>query len=197
MTSAQNPHPRHFRVPHVPQLSLAAVALLLLAGCSAAAQPVQLSSTPVTQATPMFASDEEALAAAELAFSNYMEVGDQIARDGGASPERLKTLVSQDLYEQEVISLKFYEDGKFHAVGSSGFDSWAVQAIEVGEELTNVEVYVCLRFSDLRILDLAGNDVTSNSRNPDFPMVVKLNASATINRFIVSSTNVWTGTNFC
>lgn len=177
--------------------ALAALALMGLAGCSTFAEPALPQETLVVEATPMFASDEEALAAAELAFANYLEVGDQVARDGGRKPERLKALVSNELYSQELEGLIFFRGGALHATGSSSYDSWAVQSLESTEGRTSIDAYACVRFSDLRILNDVGGDVTPASRDNNLPMIIGLETVSGSREFIVETSNVWTGANFC
>src|SRR5690606_919779 len=72
---------------------------LVLAGCT---QPDPMPTPPPTpSAAPVFASDEEALAAAEEAYGKYLETVDAILADGGSNAERLKPLVTSALFEHE------------------------------------------------------------------------------------------------
>lgn len=189
---------RHIRTHSGATLFIcAALTTLALTGCASTATVAPPTATPAVEATPMFASDEEALATAETAFVDYLEIGDQIARDGGANPERLKKLVSQELYGQEIASLDFYGNGRLHAAGSTSHDSWTLQSLKIGNVVTSMTAYVCLRFSKLRILDGVGTDVTPVSRDADLPMLVELESPLGAERFVVDSMNVWTGSNFC
>ncbi len=62
-------------------IALVALAVLLLSGCL----PPQTTVTPTPEATaaPVFASDEEALAAATAAYAAYLAMSDQIFAEGG------------------------------------------------------------------------------------------------------------------
>ena len=60
---------------------------LALAACSTGGTP--LPPAPSPSVTPVFASDEEALAAAKDAYTAYLKVSDQILVDGGANPDRI------------------------------------------------------------------------------------------------------------
>ena len=60
---------------------------LVLAGCAPDVPAIQVPPTPTV--TPLFASDEEALAAAEEAYAAYLAMSDEITSDGGERPERI------------------------------------------------------------------------------------------------------------
>jgi hypothetical protein len=197
MTLPETHNPRRTRLAVV---GFAALTLLFLAGCSNAVEPgtsVFSREAITAEATPMFASDEDAAAAAERDYSHFLEIGDQIARDGGANSERLKTLVSPELLVAEVSALDFYKSGNLHAIGFTRSDSWSLQWAHIGNLETSLEAYVCLRLDGLRIIDSVDSDVTPLSRSPKLPMVVELYKEKEADRFIVLSTNVWTGSNFC
>ena len=66
---------------------LTVAVLFALAGC--VPSDSQPSAAPSPSATPVFASDAEALAAAEKAYAAYLKVSDEIANDGGKDPDRI------------------------------------------------------------------------------------------------------------
>ena len=75
--------------------ALAAVTLLAVSGCTGApgATPAPTSSAA---ANPIFATDEEALAAAEAAYEKYSEASALVAGDGGVNPDRVDAAVSPE-----------------------------------------------------------------------------------------------------
>jgi hypothetical protein len=145
----------------------------------------------------MFSSDDEALAAAEAAYGNYVAISDQIARDGGANPERLENFVTAGLLEKGQSDFDFYRDGRLRATGSTGFDSFRAQTIQRDPDQTAIEAYVCLRLANLRIVDANESDVTPVDRENNLPLVVRLLATGPGAKFVVSAGEVWTGKNFC
>lgn len=162
---------------------------LALAGCSTqepAAQP-----TTSTELMPLFASDEEALAAAEAAYTNYLQVSDQIARDGGANPERLKGLVSQGLLESQFDTYREVTAKKVKALGASTFFNFKLQQTSAN----NVSNYVCLDVSGIRVVDSSGVDVTPIDRPNLLPLSLNWNVKGS--QLILDSSEVWTGENFC
>jgi hypothetical protein len=72
---------------------------LLAASLGACTWPASIPPPPppATEA-PLFATDEEALEAATAAYAEFLAVSGQILREGGSDPERLKPLVSDEVY---------------------------------------------------------------------------------------------------
>ncbi|MBK5239106.1 MAG: hypothetical protein JJE28_08380 [Actinomycetales bacterium] len=194
MTPTQKHIPARSRVA---VLCLATLAVFVLAGCSNIAQPAPPQASLVVEATPMFASDEEALAAAEAAYRNYIDVSDQIARDGGAGLERVKSFVTRNVFSQDREASALYTSGNLHASGSTGVDSFRAQTLRITDSESILDAYVCLRFDTLRILDISENDVTPSTRSNNLPLVIKLVATEPTSDFLLSASEVWTGTNFC
>ena len=164
---------------------------LALAGCSAQ-QPVPQQNSVSVEEKPLFASDEEALAAAQAAYANYLEVSDQIARDGGANPERLNGLVTSVQYSSELENYRSYSQAGLHASGTSTFDSFHIS----NPDLENFSAYVCVDVSSSRVIDFSGKDVTGVGRADRWPLVVSFSFDGNGNA-LISGNETWTGTNFC
>ena len=175
----------------VKALILVPLVAVALTSCAAQVTPAPASTEAVTE-KPLFATDEEALAAAQAAYANYLEVSDQIARDGGANPERLKGLVSSDLYLNEVQGFEELANSGFVAKGTSTFDELHVQ--EISHKY--MTAYLCVDHSNINIFDDAGQDVTSSSRIDRYPLVVTF-ASSSSGALIVNSSDSWSGQNYC
>jgi hypothetical protein len=145
----------------------------------------------------LFSSDEEALAAAEAAYANYLRVSDQIARDGGANPERLKGLVSEDLFLNSSDFAQQIREKGLLTIGQSEFKNFHLQKRLLTSESEEITTYLCLNVGDVRILDLAGGDVTPADRQDVLPMVISFSATKSSPNLIIESSDVWAGTNFC
>lgn len=145
----------------------------------------------------MFASDEEALAAAEAAYRNYIAVSDQIAIDGGVGAARLADTVTPEQFETGRADFQFYLQGGLRGSGRTELDSFRAQEIRQEPGRVDVDAYVCLRLANARVIDLAQNDVTSPNRENNLPLVVHLTASGPGSVFLFNGGDVWTGTNFC
>jgi hypothetical protein len=181
-------------------LAVTSITVLALAGCSgteaSGAPTSEISSTPNAEPTPMFASDDEALAAAELAYRNYIAVSDEIARDGGAGVERLRPFVSSKLFRQQEQEYGDVLAKGLRAKGSSSFDSFRLESYDTRAEI--IRVYVCIRVSNIRVVNEDGLDVTPADRSNDLPLqVVFVDDSVSETFLLISQSEVWTGTNFC
>jgi len=164
--------------------------VIALAGCSTQ-QPSEESTTAAAQEQPLFSSDEEALAAAQAAYANYLEVSDQIARDGGANPERLKGLVSDELFEEQKSGYDDVKMNRLNAQGNSFFDNFYIQS-RSAESITN---YVCLRLSEIKVFNDSGLDVTPVGRDDNLPLELEWNLDR--GKLVLQKSEVWTGQNFC
>ena len=173
-------------------IALAGALLVSVTGCAAAPTASPAGSAAPSATTPLFASDAEALAAATAAYSKYLEVSDQIARDGGANPERLKPYVSASLFQNEVATYTDVAARGLHATGATTFDTLHIQAVTAN----SVQVYACARADRIRVMNSAGVDVTPSDRASVVPLsLVWTQGDGT--KLILDSSDRWTGVNFC
>ncbi|MFT4284557.1 MAG: hypothetical protein QM598_06970 [Protaetiibacter sp.] len=141
------------------------LAALLLGGCTT---PDPTPTPPhTTDAAPVFASDEEALAAAEEAYGKYIATVDAILNDGGASPERLEPLVSAEIYANEVTGFAEIAENGWRGKGATQANL-SLQKYDKSE-LTS---YVCEDISGTDILDGDGKSVVKPNRQTLLPYVV-------------------------
>ena len=169
--------------------------VLLLAGC--VPQQVDDPIEPAPSATPMFESEDEALAAAVAAYEAYLKVSDEIAADGGANPERLQEVASPALVEQEVAGFEEFAASGFRAIGETVvlnpvLQQWEANPLE-GQE--SIWMYVCSDVSGVDVVDADGVSVVSPERPPRSSLQVGLTLDA--GRLLVSSKDVWTSDDIC
>jgi hypothetical protein len=163
---------------------------IALAGC-AAQQPMPQQSSIADEQKPLFASDEEALAAAQAAYANYLEVSDQIARDGGANPERLESLVSKELFQESNEVFSTYAKNFIKVEGSTTFDSLHIAEVSP----RSAKFYVCLDVSRTKVLSADDFDITPQERQNRLPIVFEIKESNSL--ATIESSEVWTGRNYC
>jgi hypothetical protein len=139
---------------------LVAVTLVaLLAACGPDPAPAPLPPEPT--ASPVFASDAEALAAAEEAYAAYLEMSDLISSEGGADPDRIAPFVALEHVERAESSFGALLERQLRTTGKSSF--WFSEVIF--RDQTELQVGVCLDISDIAVIDAAGLDVTPASRS--------------------------------
>jgi hypothetical protein len=184
-----------------PKSRLATVALVLAAALSAtgctpeapAADPV-----PTPSATPLFASDAEALAAAEEAYAAYLAVTDAIFADGGKDPERLLEVATREVFEAQLEGYVSAANEGWTGVGSTTLDSVTLERYDPGNARSTVSIYGCVDLSEVDVVDSSGVSVVSPTRPNRTPIQATLDSSGGA-RFplIVSGERPWTGENFC
>ncbi|MCY7325567.1 MAG: hypothetical protein LH605_05475, partial [Microbacteriaceae bacterium] len=116
------------KYPRVSVLALAALAVFALSGCFAAA-PVEPPAAAAT-ADPVFASEEEALAAATEAYAAYLALGSQVANEGGADPERMAEVATGTAYQQELEVFASIRSDMLRGVGEQTFDTVRMQSYD-------------------------------------------------------------------
>lgn len=136
--------------PRYPAVALAlTLTAAALSGCAPAPEP---SPTP----TAMFASEEEAFAAAEEVYRAYIDAG-----NNGADESDF--LVGQAL-EAEIDTLRYLDENGLTLDGTSALTSFVGVEATVTPTDTTIEVLLCLDVSKTRVLDSSGSDVTPADR---------------------------------
>ena len=184
-----------FRAP-----ALTLVLALALAASGCAPEAPRDGHTPTPSATPLFATDEEALTAAEEAYAAYQQVSDAILGGGGAEPERLLDVATEAQYEYEKAGFDEAQARQFRSTGTSKFDSMAVKergvALDDGHAV--LSVFVCDDYSSVDVVDSAGQSVVASDRPDRIPRVVFFHAGqSTKAQLVVSRIDEWDGDDFC
>jgi hypothetical protein len=169
--------------------------VLLLSGCLP--QPHTANPRPQPSSTPVFASDEDALAAAEAAYAEYLRVSDAITADGGGNPERIEPLVTPERAPAEADVFAKFASRQLHTRGATSFDTVSLQEYaEDGGGSATLALYLCIDVTEVRILDSSGSDVTPDRTNR-LPLVVELRAKSGVPLLLVNRSDAWDGANFC
>lgn len=177
-------------------VACAGVLLLSLTGCASTPKPAPTSSSPT--AAPIFASDEEALAAATEAYANYLRVYDSGWANGPSHMATYLALSTGEAHENEVASLAKWEADGWYATGTTTFDSMRLQSVELEKGVQKVRTYLCLDISQGDVLDSNGNSVARPDRPLRLPLEVDFDAkSPEPTDLRISRSDVWSGKNFC
>jgi hypothetical protein len=184
-----------FRMRTAPALVLSLAVVLSLGACVADEPVVLPDESPSSQ--PIFASDEEALAAAEEAYGAYLAASDEVLSKGGASAGQLLVFFSDGYGAEAIAGYELYIERGWRATGSSAFDSAELQQyIDDGDGNAEVAMYVCLDVSGLRIIDETGADVTPE-RDNRLPLEVRFVNSRASTALVQSGSDIWAGADFC
>ena len=179
---------------------VAVVALLIVAlsGCASTPDPQPTPTPSATAAAPVFASDEEALAAATEAYAAYQSVADLVLSEGGADPSRIEAVVSAELAKAEIESSRKAQQQGLKSIGKSTFDMVELQSFNAhaaGDEIV-VTVYLCSDISNIDVVDATGQSVLKADRVVRTPFEVALGLNASGGLVVVSRTG-WTGAKAC
>jgi hypothetical protein len=166
--------------------------MLLLSGCGGGDPIPTLPPTPT--ATPIFASEEEALAAAEEAYAAYQAAVDHALQtlDG----DGLGAVAVEPALSTARESVERLRAEGSHQVGET------VVASVLPTDLTPLidggvggepQIYACLDLTSVAII--AADGTSSSSRLDRFPMIVTLSIDGS--SLLVASEEVWDGDNFC
>ncbi len=168
---------------------------LALAGCVGAPAP---TPTPTSAGTPepIFASDEEALAAAEAAYARFIEATTTVTNRGGASPEGLDSVASGDALEDERAAAARFREQGLRTTGTVSFRVDDVQSIAVDTNAVEITLYVCDDLRQVDLLNSAGDSLVVEGRVVDVPYTVVV-AGADAEELRGAERDLWTRENFC
>jgi hypothetical protein len=185
------------RMRLAPAIALTATAMFALAACQPDATPIV--PTPAPSTSPIFTSDEEALAAAADAYRAFQETSDQILRDGGENPERLKEFVTDEVYEKEAAGYAEAKKNGWHQTGETVIPEVTLESYSPSSAAdgTVIAIYVCTDISATDVVDKAGSSIVKPGRPSHFPFQAAFQISAQGDRLVLSSNEIWTGGGFC
>jgi len=178
---------------------LAALAVVLsLGGCFADEEPVP-TTTPVPSATPIFATEEEALAAAEEAYKAYLELSDEVGAEGGHGVDRLIPYVTEGQLEDERQSFKEYEAEGISTRGSTGLVEFQLQQAPISEMgVTKLFAYACLDASEIRVFDKNGAELSTPNRPEKQTFQVDFELRPEVaDQFLLNGMEIWDGEGIC
>ena len=177
--------------------TLAVSIALALTAC--VPSPHTVTPTPEATATPVFASDAQALAAAKAAYEGYLAASDQIGNDGGRDPERISKWVTKAWLPHE---LKSFSDFGKSGNRLSGRTTYTYFVLERRTQLAlndyEIDTYICVDISESRLRNRAGRDVTPASREDMIPVEAEfLTTNPGQGQLLFGGSRPWPGTNFC
>jgi hypothetical protein len=185
-------------MPRTRRTVVAAVAFGLfaaLAGCDAGSTaPSSPPPTPSPPA-PIFASDEEALAAAEAAYAAYLSVSNQIFRDGGRDRGRIREVSTSDYADVLEAEFRSFEDRGLRMTGSTKYEIVELVGADLATGAT--QTYACLAVGDSKILDADGNDVTVKDRPAVVAVLLTFERGDVWGELVLGGSEAWSGESFC
>lgn len=184
-----------FRMPALTALLTAGV--LVLTGCVPPPDVVVPAEPSGVQ--PVFASDEEALAAAVAAYEEYARVSDEIGHDGGEGADRIAEYVTAGWLQTELKGFAELQGSGNRLIGNVVLSNPQLQQVwedPIGE--AHVAMYACLELSNSRVVDSSGDDITPVDREASVPIEVTLQSSEVEpGRLKIAEVTPWPGSGIC
>ncbi|WP_157421729.1 hypothetical protein [Agromyces sp. Leaf222] len=193
------PFPRARGVALAATAAAALACAISLSGCGASPEPTA-APTPAASdaAAPIFASDEEALAAAVAAYEAYAEASDAIMREAGANPGRLEGLVTARYAPQLYKEFESIAESGIRVDGPSKVDTTSIATRDESDGSAEVSIYMCRDVTGVRVLNAAGDDITPPDREDRVPSQAFLVSSANdAHILVVDEVTRWSGKSFC
>ena len=174
-------------------------ALTLGASLAACADTTRIPPAPTDTgaAEPLFASDEEALAAAVAAYEEYLEASRLATETGGSDVGQLEVLTTPEQFQREEETLQLYRDGSLRTEGASTLRSTELQQWFDAGEYTTVIFYGCLDISELVVLGADGEVIEGDDRQDLLPLEISTQHSSDRELARVASSEVWSGDQRC
>lgn len=171
------------------------IAALALTGC--VPEPVAPTPAPTASATdaPIFASEEEALAAAEAAYAEYEALAAVIGADGGNDPRRIEDVATGELAEIDIEGFEALIEAGYYTSGSSVARDFNLQSYDAGSEKGVVSAYVCSDVSGITFHNSAGEVLDTNGRPTELPLL--LSFDWVDESLKVASRDTWDGDGVC
>lgn len=150
---------------------------------------------PTPDSTPIFGSEEEALAAAEAAYAAYNEMSNAIAKDGGSGAERIAPFVTDEYLQVELDTAALYRENRYRLEGDVSITDFSLQRYDESVGVAEVVAYVCLDVSATRVVDESGADVTPD-RQAKVGLEVTFVGDST-DGLKVGSSEQWSDSSYC
>jgi hypothetical protein len=167
-----------------------------LSSCASGEDPVQPPPGPDPSATPVFASEEEALAAAEELYGRYLEISNAIGAGGWRDTDRYGEVARERALDDELETAADYAAKFYHQVGDTTFDSLGLQQVmDDGTSAVLLTVYLCLDVSEVDVLDAEGRSVVPEDRLER--QALEVDMDSVDGALKVSRSEAWSGNSFC
>jgi hypothetical protein len=134
---------------------LTAVAILL-SGCSTTPPASPTASPSNSPDKPVFASDEEALAAAEAALEEYVSATDAVFQEAGDGVDVVKPLVTEDWFTELQASATEFRRQSWRQAGATSYEIQGLQDTSERAGVRYLVLYACVDYSKFHVLNAEG-----------------------------------------
>ena len=175
-------------------LGLTLLAAAGLAACSPD-DPV-IPPDPLPSVTPVFASDEEALAAAEELYGEYLAAENKLGQGGWKDLSLVEPFLRGAALADETETADDLAGKGYQQRGSTSFDTMMIQQLhDDGPGSVLITVYLCLDFTNADVVDSTGESIVDSTRQDRLALEVDLDDLD--GELKLSRSDGWPGENFC
>lgn len=175
---------------------------MLLAGCSSTDEAGPTGSAEPSNGAvdagadaPLFASDDEALAAASEVYLALLAVESEVGAAGGHGYERMYEYVTAEMEGYvEAAGPRFIAKERW-TEGIVTADTFSLQRWSQSDEVTTVHFYACLDMTDLALFE--GADTVLKERGVVNRQPLEITVNNSEGKFKVGSSKPWSGNSFC
>ncbi|MEO8262313.1 MAG: hypothetical protein ABI566_07060 [Pseudolysinimonas sp.] len=144
----------------------------------------------------MFASEEDALAAAEELYGEYQVFSNALGQSGWADPTGFQEYLSGDALEDELDGAEALNSKGYRQVGDTTFDTTSVQQLaDFGSGTVEITIYLCSDVTAVDVVDRDGISIVSAARPARQSLEVTMNDSE--GSLKINRRDAWSGTSFC
>lgn len=173
--------------------------MLLVVSLAACTESTRIPPAEPPSATqPLFASDEEALAAATAAYEEYLAASNEASADPNAPFDKLEALVTVEYLVELADSLDQLSRQGLRTSGATRLEDAELQQVFEDSKGTTVIIYACLDVSGVRVIDSKNADVTPADRDLIVGLEIEFLAPPSApSEFLVSSSETWGEGSLC
>lgn len=171
-------------------LALVGAAVSSCSGPGVVVQP----PAPDPSSTPVYASEEEALAAAEEAYGAYVDALNSLGQSGWKESAGLSEVARGPALTEQLASATELASKGYRQVGASTFDHVTIQQYDSHHPVL-ITLYLCIDVSAVDVVDANGRSVVSTERPERQPREVDIDDVD--GSLKVSRSDAWSGDDFC
>ena len=170
--------------------------LLLLAGCG---EPTPTPTPTDAASEPVFASEEEALAAAEELFAKYVAASDLMGTSGGNDLSGFEGILTENQLADETDQANDLLAAGKRLVGSNAFFEFRLQQLDQSDPPhVYLQAYLCADLSNVKYVDAQGVETSPSPDAVHLPIeAIFVDAPDEPTRLLIEDVRSWTGENYC
>jgi len=180
-------------MPRRPHALVAPLLVLALVGCTPTT--VIPPAGPPSEEAPLFASDEEALAAATEAYEEFLAALDAKLQDPPNDDVDLELFASSQALEEAITGIDRFVEQGLRISGPRSVVSAELQMVSTSTAFVEVVIYACESIEGVDLFDADGKSLVEEDR-PDlsaWESSVVFRGDSTL----VDSRTQWTGGGVC